>query len=87
MITYHDQFLLNWTYETTDYKIKSLFSLQIENLQQSIHSLQEEISPKGGYFSAPLTLIFLSSAPVSLNEIDPLQLPDFPIALKIKLLY
>ena len=61
-------------------------SFQIENLQHSINSLQEEIRPIGDYFSAPLNLIFLLSAPVSLNKIDPLKLPDFPIALDMYIL-
>ena len=59
-------------------------SFQIENLQHSINSLQEEIRPIGDYFSAPL--IFFSSTPVSLNKIDPLKLPDFPIALDMYIL-
>ena len=61
-------------------------SFQIDNLQHSIHSLQEEIRPIGDYFSAPLKLIFLSSALASLNKIDPLKLPYFPIALDMYIL-
>ena len=63
-----------------------VLSFQIENLQHSIHSLQEEIRPIGDYFSAPLKLIFLSSASVSLNKIEPLKLPDFPISLDMYIL-
>ena len=42
--------------------------------------------PIEDYFSAPLNLIFLSSAPISLNKIDPLELPDFPLALDMYIL-
>ena len=31
-------------------------------------------------------MIFLSSAPVSINDIDPLQLPEFPISLDMYIL-
>ena len=38
------------------------------------------------YFSAPLNLIFLSSAPISIDKLDPLELPNLPLALDMYIL-
>ena len=56
------------------------------NLHHSINSLKEEIRKNENYFSTPLTLIFLSSAPISINDIDPSQLPEFPTSLDMYVL-
>ena len=42
--------------------------------------------PIEDYFSAPLNLIFLSSAPISIDKIDPLELPNLPLALDMYIL-
>ena len=63
-----------------------LLSFQIQNLQKSINSLQEKMRPIEDYFSAPLNLIFLSSAPISIDKIDPLELPNLPLALDMYIL-
>ena len=56
------------------------------NLHHSINPLKEEINKKEHYFSAPLNLIFLCSAPISINDIDPSQLPDIPTSLDMYVL-
>ena len=56
------------------------------NLHYSINSLKEEINKNEHYFSAPLNIIFLCSAPISLNDIDPAKLPESPTALDMYVL-
>ena len=56
------------------------------NLCYSINSLKEEINKNEHYFSAPLNIIFLCSAPISLNDIDPSKLPESPTALDMYVL-
>ena len=56
------------------------------NLCYSINSLKEEIIKDEHYFGAPLNIIFICSAPISLNDIDPANLPESPTALDIYVL-
>ena len=61
-------------------------SFQIQNLQTSIDSLQKKMQSKQEYYSSPLNLIFLASAPISINKLDPLKLTDLPLALDMYIL-
>ena len=56
-------------------------SFQIQNLQTSIDSLQEKMQPIEEYYSSPLNLICLASAPISIYKLDPLKLPNLPLSL------
>ena len=56
------------------------------NLRYSINSLKEEIIKDEHYFSAPINIIFICSAPISLNDIDPANLPTNPTALDMYVL-
>ena len=56
------------------------------NLRYSINSLKEKINKNEHFFSAPLNIIFICSAPISLNDIDPANLPTSPTALDMYVL-
>ena len=44
------------------------------------------MQPIEEYFSSPLNLIFLASAPISIDKLDPLKLPNLPLSLDIYIL-
>ena len=44
------------------------------------------MQPIEEYFSSPLNLIFLASAPISIDKLDPLQLPNLPLSLDMYIL-
>ena len=51
------------------------------NLRYSITSLKEEIVKDDNYFGAPLNIIYICSAPIPINDLDPANLPTNPTAL------
>ena len=44
------------------------------------------MQPIEEYLSSPLNLIFLASAPISIDKLDPLQLPNLPLSLDMYIL-
>ena len=58
----------------------------MDNLRYSITSLEDEIVKDDDHFGAPLNIIFICSAPIPINDLDPANLPTNPTALDMHVL-
>ena len=58
----------------------------MDNLRYSITSLEDEIVKDDDHFGATLNIIFICSAPIPINDLDPANLPTNPTALDMYIL-
>ena len=58
----------------------------MDNLRYSITSLEDEIVKDDDHFGATLNIIFICSAPIPINDLDPANLPTNPTYLDMYIL-